>query len=39
MNAHFAWFHVAEDAISHPGQIRWLRARLGSPVAPPPDAT
>ena len=29
MNAHFAWFHVAEDEISHRGQIRWLRARLG----------
>jgi uncharacterized damage-inducible protein DinB len=28
MNAHFAWFHVAEDEISHRGQIRWLRARL-----------
>jgi uncharacterized damage-inducible protein DinB len=33
MNAHFAWFHVAEDEISHRGQIRWLRARLGSAVA------
>ena len=30
MNAHFAWFHVAEDEISHRGQIRWLRGRLGS---------
>jgi uncharacterized damage-inducible protein DinB len=30
MNAHFAWFHVAEDEISHRGQMRWLRARLGS---------
>jgi len=30
MNAHFAWFHVAEDEISHRGQIRWLRSRLGS---------
>jgi len=30
MNAHFAWFHVAEDEINHRGQIRWLRARLGS---------
>ena len=30
MNAHWAWFHVAEDEISHRGQIRWLRARLGS---------
>ena len=28
MNAHFAWFHVAEDEISHRGQIRWLRARI-----------
>ncbi|MGC4054743.1 MAG: DUF664 domain-containing protein [Paludibaculum sp.] len=27
-NAHWAWFHVAEDEISHAGQIRWLRARL-----------
>jgi uncharacterized damage-inducible protein DinB len=32
MNAHWAWFHVAEDEISHRGQIRWLRARLGSAV-------
>ena len=31
MNAHWAWFHVAEDEISHRGQIRWLRARI--PVA------
>lgn len=30
MNAHFAWFHVAEDEISHRGQMRWLRARLAS---------
>ena len=30
MNAHFAWFHAAEDEISHRGQMRWLRARLGS---------
>jgi len=30
MNAHFAWFHVAEDEISHRGQMRWLRSRLGS---------
>jgi uncharacterized damage-inducible protein DinB len=30
MNAHFAWFHVAEDEINHRGQIRWLRARLGA---------
>ena len=29
MNAHFAWFHVAEEEINHRGQIRWLRARLG----------
>jgi SAM-dependent methyltransferase/uncharacterized damage-inducible protein DinB len=28
MNAHWAWFHVAEDEISHRGQIRWLRVRL-----------
>jgi uncharacterized damage-inducible protein DinB len=28
MNAHWAWFHVAEDEISHRGQVRWLRARL-----------
>lgn len=33
MNAHFAWFHVAEDEINHRGQMRWLRARLGSSVA------
>jgi uncharacterized damage-inducible protein DinB len=31
MNAHWAWFHVAEDEINHRGQIRWLRARLSSP--------
>lgn len=30
MNAHWAWFHVAEDEINHRGQIRWLRARLDS---------
>ena len=30
MNAHFAWFHAAEDEISHRGQMRWLRQRLGS---------
>lgn len=30
LNAHWAWFHVAEDEINHRGQIRWLRARLGS---------
>jgi uncharacterized damage-inducible protein DinB len=29
MNAHWAWFHVAEDEINHRGQIRWLRARVG----------
>ena len=28
MNAHWAWFHVAEDEINHRGQIRWLRGRL-----------
>ena len=28
MNAHWAWFHVAEDEINHRGQIRWLRPRL-----------
>lgn len=28
VNAHWAWFHVAEDEINHRGQIRWLRARL-----------
>jgi uncharacterized damage-inducible protein DinB len=27
INAHWAWFHVAEDEINHRGQIRWLRAR------------
>jgi uncharacterized damage-inducible protein DinB len=30
MNAHWAWFHVAEDEINHRGQMRWLRARLVS---------
>jgi uncharacterized damage-inducible protein DinB len=35
MNAHWAWFHVAEDEINHRGQIRWLRARLGSQRVPP----
>jgi uncharacterized damage-inducible protein DinB len=30
MNAHWAWFHVAEDEINHRGQIRWLRKRLAS---------
>lgn len=33
MNAHFAWFHVAEEEINHRGQIRWLRARLGPAAA------
>jgi uncharacterized damage-inducible protein DinB len=28
LNAHWAWFHVAEDEINHRGQIRWLRARV-----------
>lgn len=28
LNAHWAWFHAAEDEINHRGQIRWLRARL-----------
>lgn len=28
INAHWAWFHVAEDEINHRGQIRWLRGRL-----------
>jgi uncharacterized damage-inducible protein DinB len=28
LNAHWAWFHVAEDEVNHRGQIRWLRARL-----------
>ncbi len=28
LNAHWAWFHVAEDEINHRGQIRWLRRRL-----------
>ena len=35
MNAHWAWFHVAEDEISHRGQMRWLRARLGSAATGP----
>ena len=30
VNAHWAWFHVAEDEINHRGQMRWLRSRLGS---------
>jgi uncharacterized damage-inducible protein DinB len=28
VNRHWQWFHVAEDELSHRGQIRWLRARL-----------
>jgi uncharacterized damage-inducible protein DinB len=28
LNAHWAWFHVAEDELGHAGQIRWLKARL-----------
>jgi uncharacterized damage-inducible protein DinB len=32
LNAHWAWFHVAEEEINHRGQIRWLRARLPKPV-------
>jgi uncharacterized damage-inducible protein DinB len=28
INAHWAWFHVAEDEINHRGQIRWFRGRL-----------
>ncbi|HNY40238.1 MAG TPA: DinB family protein [Bryobacteraceae bacterium] len=28
LNAHWAWFHVAEDELGHRGQIRWLRKRL-----------
>jgi uncharacterized damage-inducible protein DinB len=31
LNAHWAWFHVAEEEINHRGQIRWLRARLPRP--------
>lgn len=27
INAHWGWFHVAEDEINHRGQIRWLRTR------------
>jgi uncharacterized damage-inducible protein DinB len=33
MNAHWAWFHVAEDEINHRGQIRWLRVRLHDAAA------
>jgi uncharacterized damage-inducible protein DinB len=36
MNAHWAWFHVAEDEINHRGQIRWLRARLPRPAGDRP---
>ena len=32
LNAHWAWFHVAEEEINHRGQIRWLRARLPPPI-------
>lgn len=35
INAHWAWFHVAEDEINHRGQIRWLRARLPQRSAHP----
>jgi len=28
LNAHWMWFHQAEDEINHRGQIRWLRSRL-----------
>jgi uncharacterized damage-inducible protein DinB len=35
INAHWAWFHVAEDEINHRGQIRWLRPRLGLDTLPP----
>ena len=34
LNAHWAWFHVAEEEINHRGQIRWLRARLPKPSKP-----
>jgi uncharacterized damage-inducible protein DinB len=34
INAHWAWFHVAEDEINHRGQIRWLRGRF---QGTPPD--
>ena len=40
INAHWAWFHVAEDEINHRGQIRWLRARMpqdASLSVPPND--
>lgn len=32
LNAHWAWFHVAEDEVNHRGQIRWLRARVPQPT-------
>ena len=38
MNAHFAWFHVAEDEINHRGQIRWLRSRLSAAATGPTRA-
>lgn len=31
MNAHWAWFHVAEDETNHRGQIRYLRGRVPGP--------
>lgn len=37
MNAHWAWFHVAEDEINHRGQIRWLRTRLSHGEASAPS--
>jgi hypothetical protein len=39
INAHWAWFHVAEDEINHRGQIRWLRARMprGASSSAPSD--
>lgn len=35
INAHWAWFHVAEDEINHRGQIRWLCARACRGETPP----
>ena len=32
LNAHRAWFHVADDEINHRRRIRWLRARLPPPA-------
>jgi uncharacterized damage-inducible protein DinB len=32
INAHWAWFHVAEDEINHRGQIRWLKARVSRQI-------